>query len=293
MAIPGTQELNTDGQVNVPEDERLFCFCIEELASETYLNDFLTGLNDFLPSYVFDRNTLATHEARVRDGTSTTTPIDRAREFLQRTQAGRAFDSGELGELLLHLFAKEVLGAHKLASKIQSRGDNRTTIPGRDNAYAWMDEEDNVYMLVGEAKLKPNSNDGLREAQGDLNHFWQTARIEHEISLASTHIRSEMTEENLAMYEAFFIDDNEAHQRLRYRNIVFVGYNHNSLQNLRNQTIDDEEFIRLTSEDLQRCLTNQQTLISESPHHGIYCFLPFESVEAARTAFAQINGLVV
>ncbi len=285
--------MDIHSQVSVPNEGELFCFRIEELGPATYLNDFLNNINAHLPGYVFDRDSLAVHEQRLQAGLTHKTPLERAREFLQKTQAGRAFDSGEFGEFLLYLFAKEVKGAHKLASKIQARGSVTSTLPGRDNTFGWCDENGDVYMLIGEAKTVPDSNDGLRDAQSDLNAFWNSGRINHEINLASTHIRAEMTEANAMIFEAFFIDDNPAHASLRYKNVVFVGYSLNSLTNLRSDTSSEAQFIASVHENLQRCFLNQGELINASPVSSIYCFVPFESIDTARTAFAQTNNLVI
>lgn len=293
MVIPGTKQLDLNGQLMVPNEGELFCFRVAELESETYLADFLNSLNCHLPGYVFDRVSLSTLEDQLQRGLTRKTPLDRAREFLQKTRAGRAFDSGEFGEFLLYLFAKEVKGAYKLATKIHARGSATMTLPGRDNTFAWSDEDGNVYMLLGEAKTEPDSNDGLRSAQRDLNEFWNTGKLKHEISLASTHVRAEMTAANAAMFEAFFIDDNPAHEKLKFKNIVFVGYSLQAVTDLRNGASSEPDFIDKVFADLYRSLSNQSGLIAASPVSSIYCFMPFECINTSRTLFAEINHLVI
>lgn len=293
MVIPGTKQLNIDGQVSVTNGGELFCFRIGEVNSETYLVDFLNSLSCHLPSYVFDRVSLSTLEDQLQRGLTAKTPLDRARDFLQKTQAGRAFDSGEFGEFLLFLFAKEVKGAHKLATKIHARGSVTSTLPGRDNTFGWCDENGNIYMLLGEAKTVPDSNDGLRVAQSDLNAFWQSGKIKHEISLASTHIRTEMTEANASLFEAYFIDDNPARGDLKFKNIVFVGYSLQAFTDFRNGASSEPEFVANVSEDLRRGFSNQSGLISISHVSSIYCFMPFECIDTVRTLFAEINHLTI
>lgn len=286
MAIPETKEINVE--IEVPHEGELFCFCIQELNSATYLNTFIENISSYLPEFVFSRDNLQTQQDRYTRGMSPNTPLEIARNFLKR---GRPQDSGEFGEFLLYLFAKKVKGAHKLATKIDTRPRRDRTIQGRDNTFAWKDENGEIYMLVGEAKTTPDSNNGLREAQGDLNAFWSSGDIMHELSLASANIRSEMNQDNLDIYEAYFIDGNAAHQNLRYKNIIFVGYNLDALGELASKSLNDTDFTARMQADMERCFRNQRTLIENCPHSSIYCFLPFESIAAARTAFADINGL--
>ena len=293
MVIPGTKKLFTSNQAKIPNGGELFCFCIQDISQSNYLEDFLDKLNSHLPEYVFNQNNLAVHQERFLNGSTRKSPLEVARGFLQKTHAGRAFDSGEFGEFLLYLFAKKVKGAHKLATKISARGSTTTTLPGRDGTFAWRDENGEVYMLLGEAKTKPASNDGLRLAQSDLNKFWSSGRINHEISLASTHIQAEMTAENAAIYEAYFIDDNDAHTNLRYKNIIFVGYSFGALKDFRSGALSETDFLNDVCADLQRSFSNQSALIDASPHPSIYCFIPFESIDDARTEFARSNNLII
>lgn len=291
MTIPGTNRI--DIALPVPRGGELFFFCINELNTATYLNNFINNLNTFLPEFVFSRDHLRTHEARFQEGLSTVPPLERARAFLQRTLVGRAHDSGEFGEFLLYLFAKKVKGAHKLATKIDTRARRDRTIMGRDNTFAMKDENGEIYMLIGEAKTTPNPNNGLREAQEDLNTYWASGDTTHELNLASTHIRSEMSSENLDIYEAYFIDDQPEHRNLRYKNIVFVGYSLGALRNLISQDLNFSDFVTRIQQDMERCFNNQRTLIENCPHASIYCFLPFESIGEARTVFGESNGIVI
>ncbi|MFA5997636.1 MAG: Hachiman antiphage defense system protein HamA [Candidatus Paceibacterota bacterium] len=293
MIIPGTKKINTEGQVAIPKKDELFCFCIEQLEQASYLSDFLNSLSIYLPKYVFSHDYLKLHDKRINDGLTKISSIEKAREFLQITKSERVFDSGEFGEFLLHLFATEVKGAHKLATKIQARGSTAMTIPGRDNTFAWRDEKGDIYMLVGEAKTMPKSNDGLRIAQQDLNKFWKSGTIEHEINLASVHIRYEMTEENADIYEAYFIDDNEARAHLNYKNLVFVGYSLDAVKEFISGSLNENDFFKKIHDDLQNSFNNQNALITDSPCSSIYCFVPFESIDDARATFAIINNLCI
>jgi hypothetical protein len=270
----------------------VFCFHIQELHTTTHLNDFINHLNEYIPEYVLSKHAIATHEERINQGITRKSVIEKAREFLQITKADRVYDSGEFGEFLLHLFATKVIGAHKLTSKMQARGSRRHTIPGRDNVYAWQAETGEIFMLIGEAKTKPSPNDCLREAQRDLNNFWATDKITHEIHLASTHIREEMTVDNGRLYEAYFIDDNPAREQLGFKNIIFIGYSNQAISDLRAKAITIDIFCQQLCSEIQRCLTNQQQIINESKHEALYCFLPFESIDDARNIFAQTNNLI-
>jgi hypothetical protein len=167
------------------------------------------------------------------------------------------------------------------------------TIPGRDGIFLWKDEEENIYMLTGEAKMRPDSNDGLREAQGDINRFWTNGNISHEIQLASNHLLDELTPDNVALYETYFIEDNEDHEKLRFKNIIFVGYNFDLFKSLKEKTIDYTEFVGAINDDFNRCFTNQKQLIEASAQTSVYCFMPFECVNAARVVFAEHNQLLV
>jgi hypothetical protein len=193
----------------------------------------------------------------------------------------------------MYLFVREVKGAQKLVSKIQARGSERTTIPGRDGIFILTDEDNNVYMLTGEAKMMSDSNDALREAQGDLNRFWNSGDIKHEILLASTHLADEITEDNISKYEQYFLEGNPNHEALKYRNVVFVGYNSSDFQNLKLGVVDYDSFEAAIKGDLKRCFTNQEVLIKTSGQPTIYCFVPFETVNDAREQFAHHNRLII
>lgn len=291
MKIPGTQKIDVNQVTPVNAENELFCFCVHNLDGSTYLENFLQHLDGHLPLFVFSKEVFNLHQRRYAEGKTSKTPLDKAREFLQKTKESRSSDSGELGEFLLYLFAKEVKGAHKLVSKIQSRGSVSMTIPGMDSIYIWESQTGEVYMLLGEAKMRPDSNTGLREAQADMNRFWGSGHIQHEVNLASSHLRSELTEDNANIYEAYFIDDNPQHRNLKYKNIIFVGYSFSAFAGLVQRTTDFNDFKNQIISDLQRCFTNQAQIISESAHSTIYCFVPFESIDIARDVFVRHNLL--
>lgn len=292
MTIPGTIKLDVTKVNCISYKTELFCFCIEELKETDYLMNFLKQLDNFLPGFVFSKDNLIILEDRFSKGLTKKSPLEKAREFLQKTRGDRISDSGELGEFILYLFAREVKGAKKLISKIQSRGSSTITLPGRDGIYFWKDNSNNVYMLVGEAKMKPDSNDGLREAQNDINQFWNSQNVYHEINLASTHLRTEIDAENAQIYEAYFIDDNPKHKELKYRNLIFVGYNLQAFNQLVKKAINLTDFQTAVITDLKRCFSNQARLISASPCSSFYCFFPFENIQVARESFARHHQLM-
>lgn len=286
MTIPGTKQIPAPRKLH-----SLFCFSVEPLTGD-YLARFFAELDPHVPPFVFAAKTLADIEQRIADGRTSITALEQARKFLQKTQEDRASDSGELGELLLHLFTTKVLKGHKVASKIQSRGSGRTTLPGRDGIFAWRDAEGKIFMLMGEAKVKPDCNDGLRDAQSDVNKFWTDASaVEHELALASTHIPAELSAENLSVYEAFFIEDHERHAELAYLNVILIGYSMPELRALAAGTGTAEAFEKAVVADIERCFKNQEKLIAESPHPSIFCFFPMECATTTRTRFAQHHGL--
>lgn len=292
MEIPGFQKIEVDQVIPVNNQNELFCFCVRDLNNATYFNNFLQNIDQHLPSFVFSKDTLDAHERLRSEGKTTKTPLDKAREFLKKTTSDRVSDSGEFGEFLLYLFAKHVKGAQKLVSTIQSRGAANQPTAGRDGVFVWKAEGGDVFMLLGEAKMKPDSNDGLREAQQDINNFWGSGAIHHQVNLASTHLRHELTAENADMYEAYFVDDNPLHAELKYRNIIFVGYSLSVLTDLIQGISTGDDLKREVVSDLQRCFTNQTALINLSAHPTIYCFVPFESVDTAREEFARHNLLI-
>jgi hypothetical protein len=293
MDIPGTQKIDANNVTPGNSQNELFCACVKNLKNSTYLNNFLQDLDQYLPDFVFSKQTLDLHEKLLREGKTTKTPIDKAREFLKKTSLSRTSDSGEFGEFLLYLFAKHIKGAQKLISTIQSRGNTNQSIPGRDGLFVLKAENGDVFMLLGEAKIRVDSNDGLRDAQQDMNDFWVSGGIHHQINLASTHLREELNTENADMYEAYFIDDNPQHAQLKYKNIVFVGYSFSKLTTFIQGKTTDKDLCDAIISDLNRCFTNQASLISSSPCPTIYCFLPFESADAARTEFARHNLLII
>lgn len=294
MIIPGTKKVSPLGEIDIPEGNEIFCFHIEDFHAADYLNTFLESLsNNHLSSFVFSKKALETFQHRYDTGMSTKAPLIRAQEFLQKTRSDRTSDSGDLGEFLLFLFARHVIGAYKLVSKIESRGSTRNTIPGRDGSYIYQDGEGNIFMLLGEAKTMPDSNNGLRQAQGDLKDFWTSEAIAHEVHLASIHMKDEMTEENASLYECYFIDDNAAHAELQYKNIVLIGYSFDAMQQLINGDITESDFYNTIDEDLKRCFGNQKELIEGTLHKSIYCFVPFECINNSRSIFATINNLTV
>ncbi len=292
MVIPGTKGVDTTGVTAGNTGNELFYFCISDTEDSGYLERFIEQLDAHIPSFVFSKDTLANYERLLAEGKTSKSPLEHARHLLQKTRAGGTAGSGELGELLMFLFAKNVKGANKLVSKIQSRTSTTTTQQGRDGSFILQDERGEIYMLLGEAKMHQDSNDGLREAQTDMNAFWgDQERLSHEIRLASSHLRDELTPQNTAAYEAYFIDDNPRHQELKYKSVVFVGFNFPAFSALIQKTADFNAFSQEVLADLNRCFNNQAAHITASPHPNIYCFVPFESVESARTAFASRHSL--
>lgn len=293
MKIPHTEKLNTTGIDLYAQGNELFSFHVEEIEEATYLSDFMEKLDEYLPQYVFSRKALARKTEQYAKKLTTESPLEQARALLQRTTLENISNSGEFGEFLMYLFVREVKGAQKIVSKIQARGSTRTTIPGRDGIFILIDETGNVYMLTGEAKMRPDGNNALREAQDDLNRFWKSNNIKHEISLASSHLVDELTDDNILKYEKYFLVGNPCHQALLYKNVVFIGYTSRPFQNLVSGVDDFNSFEAAMKADLKRCFENQKTLIKKSKKPTIYCFLPLEAVDDAREKFARHHGLIV
>lgn len=293
MSLPHTNPIDVSQVSPGNSDNELFAYMIESWDNGAYLGDFISNLDDYLPEFVFSTATLKKHRELYASGKTQVSPEQRARELLQKTTRENIHSSGELGEFLLFLFAQYVKNAHKLVSKIQSRGSQRTTLPGRDGIFLWVDESENVYLLSGEAKVRPRSNDGLRDAQSDMNSFWEGTDIKHEIRLASNHIRDELTPDTYPFYEMYFVDDSAEHANLRYKNVIFVGYSCSAFQSLINGASTMDEFKKGVVDELTRCFQNQTDLIAESTCASIYCFVPFESVEEARETFADHNDLII
>lgn len=289
MQIPGTNKVDVGSISTAPADSQVSCFAIVSVKNESYFADFLSLLDEYLPKFVFSKESLEMHESNFIQGLTSQSPLDKARNFLQVTHEDRSYDSGELGELLLYLFATEVQGAIKLASKIQSRGSNRVTLPGRDGSFVMADDKGNIFMLLGEAKVKPSCNDALKEAQKDMNNFWTSGDVGHEISLASTHMKSEMTEANYESLKAFFIEDNPAHSNLEYKNIIFVGFSFQKFVDLVAGRITSIELRDELKTKLTTVFHTQSATIAASTKPSLYCFVPFESVADARDAFAAHN----
>jgi len=294
VKIPHTTKIDlADIDLHIPESE-LFSFYIEEFKEQTYLSKFIEKLDIYLPDFVFSKKNLEIKTNQYNGGKTTVSPLEQARSLLQKTKLEYLHNStGEFGEFLMYLFAKEVMGAQKIVSKIQSRGNPMNTIPGRDGIFMLIDENENVYMLTGEAKMKPDGNDGLREAQGDLNKFWLSNDIKHELLLASTHLIDEVTDENYQKYEQYFLQGNQMNDNLKYKNIIFVGYSCDNFTKVKNGEIGIEDFILSTENNLSRCFKNQKELIISGNKSAIYCFVPFETVNDAREQFARHNGLLL
>lgn len=292
MKIPHTKKVDTTG-INIHSIEsELFSFCIEDYGEEDYLRSFIEKINCYLPSFVFSKKTLEIKEEQYREGRTTASPLDQARELLQKTSIENITSNGEFGEFLLYLFAKEVKGAKKIVSKIQMRGSDRVPIHGRDGVFMLIDENDNVYLLTGESKIKDDSNDGLREAQGDLNNFWASGNINHEILLASNSLVDEIDSNNFLKYEQYFLQGNPLNDDLKYKNIIFIGYGSEDFKKLVSSEISIYDFEQRIKEDIGRCFRNQEDLIRTGNKAAIYCFVPFETALEARKQFAQSNGLI-
>ena len=191
---------------------------------EKYVQDFILELDKHIPAVVFSSTHLENIERRIREGKTKESPIEQARAFLKKIANKDDVERyGEFGEILLSIFAVRVKGAFKLVSKIQNREKIKRNVLGRDGIYAYKDSDNNVYFLAGEAKTLNDSNDALREAHADLKKFWESKDdVEHEISLASSHIADEISKENLAVYEDYFINDNQKRQELKYKKIIII-----------------------------------------------------------------------
>lgn len=289
--IPGTSQISLPTTLH--EGSEIFAFGIQALNNPTCADEFIANLDDHLPNAILSNTHLETINQRVASGLANTTPLIEARKFLKKYRQEEITTSGELGEILLYIFAKEVKGAKKLISKFMNRERRSRNILGRDSIFGFQGEDGNIYMLMGESKIRGDSNDGLREAQSDINTFWQSpADIDHEVQLASAHIRDEITEDSLPIYEAYFVEGSTKFANLKFKNIIFVGYSFDKLQELIDGTIDNDGFATEVITDLQRCFTNQKTLIESCEHPGIFCFLPFKDVEQARLTFAQRHNLI-
>ncbi|MDD5075374.1 MAG: DUF1837 domain-containing protein [Candidatus Peribacteraceae bacterium] len=284
-AIPQTKSIPVDGVNGVGGS--LFTFSIVECSTTGYLSDFVRSLDEHLPHFVFSRKTIELYERRIREGIISDTLLQHAQKALQI--ATRSSDSGEFGEFLLYLFATKVLGALKIVSKIEHRDSRRSPVKGLDGTF-FLVKNNEVYVLSGESKMKPDPNDGLREAQNDLNSFHaDDTRTTHEIELASRQIVDEVNDQTWPIFDKKFLQqDGDGN----FMNVIFVGYSCENFRKMRNAEITFEEFCSKTCEHLQRCFTNQQALIRQGGLATAFCFLPFEDIERARTTFLQHHELI-
>jgi len=187
-------------------------------------------------------------------------------------------------------FATHVLGAFKIVSKIENRDSRRSPIKGIDGTF-FIKSGDEVFMVVGEAKLKPDSNDGLREAQQDLNSFYSdSTRTTHELELASRQIINEVNDDTWPIFEKKFIQEDLDDSS--FMNVIFVGYNFENFTKLVKSEISQPDFLKTISEDLTRCFTNQLALINQGSKRSAFCFLPLEDIEKARSTFLQHHNLL-
>lgn len=272
-------------------------------------NNLISELDNYISDVILSYRDKEEHLELLKSWDTKQSLVDYSKDFLKKVTI-QSWDypyanAWELWEIFLWVFQKEILWAIKLVSKMRHRDSIRFNVLGRDTTYVYKDNNDNVCMLIWEAKMyvnhkerwiiKQNSlKNWLKDAHDDLALFHKDKDyLEHEINLAKSSVKDEMNEENKDIYIKYFIKDNPKHSELVLKNVIFVWYSLLDYKDYIDWTIDYNLFLEKVMSNIDDTFSSSMitSRLQNEDKENIYFLLPLNCVEELRKEFVECNNL--
>ncbi len=198
---------------------------------------------------------------------------------------------GELGEILLYVFLEQDLQAPKLFSKVELKTSTQDYVKGCDAIHfkfrTNVDGKKILQLIIGEAKIKKNLNDGIKEAFVSINEYLSNNTQDYR--LLDTHLMNQLVDEDEAREIRDYI---LSIPRKKKETIfgIFIGYSidYDGANDKR-----DEYDTKIIEENTKQVLSYKQNIINQINKYNIsnyefnFYFLPFHDAMRDRKAIIE------
>lgn len=234
--------------------------------------------------YVFNRRKIAEIDQNPqRAYTVLCEAVAHLREIAENGDKGAG---GELGEILLYLFLEQDLKAPKLFSKVELKTSGQDYIKGSDGIHfkfrTNVDGKKILQLVVGEAKMQNDLDDGIKAAFESINTYIITNTQDR--NLLDTHLVNQLVNEQEAIEIKSYILEIPRKKRETIFGI-FIGY---SIE-YKGETDDNDTYDKnVIIENEKQVLAYIDTIINQINKYQIsnyqfnFYFLPFHDVQKDR-----------
>lgn len=209
--------------------------------------------------------------------------LDHLREINSDKDLGAG---GELGEILLYLFLEQDLHAPKLFSKVELKTSPNDYVKGADGIHFKFRTDKNgnkiLQLVVGEAKIKNDLEDGIEEAFKSVNTY--ISNNTQDIRLLDTHLMNQLVEDKEAEILKKYILGNEVEEKETVFGI-FIGYS----INYDGQTDNNDDYKQNVKQaNLNQVLNYREKIVKEIKKYNVsnyqfnFYFLPFHDAQRDR-----------
>lgn len=254
------------------------------------LRDLLDRLLNLIIPYCLPR------ELKVKpDGTNAFARWKEARDLFNAPSVPAR--SGEFGELMVFFLTEGVLGAPQILTKMSLKTTPDENVKGSDGVYLGL-FEGKLAFFYGESKVHRAVRSAIDDALESVNRFHTEAirdtktRHEFEIGLVKNHLDvppGQLRETVLDLLDPW----RAAKDEYECVNICFIGYDWAELAKTITET--SKEWNEALHDLADQILNRLEDRFASSPDlkkfHWHFFFLPFESVDAARTEFLKGLGV--
>ncbi|MBI5433283.1 MAG: DUF1837 domain-containing protein [Planctomycetes bacterium] len=199
--------------------------------------------------------------------------------------------SGEAGEMLLYFLLEAVIGAPQVIAKLELKTNPALESNGSDGIHMRWDESDGVVdVYFGEAKLHKSLSSAISDGFDSIEKFYSNGMREHEYALVTRHFKGVDTSLRLAV--ADILNTGKPGPDARVNHACLFGYDWSAIAATPGTAVEV-----LVSEYRRQYLEQSPKLHARLQKHFESCswkqvrfevfFIPFESVQAFRDAFAK------
>ncbi|WP_292035623.1 MULTISPECIES: HamA C-terminal domain-containing protein [unclassified Brevundimonas] len=275
---------------------KVHCHCLTVDASgKIRLARLAEFMRDAIVDYAIPRS--KREQARARDAQFKSTSAMTGLYHEARATFTDLDQSGEGGELLLHLLAQRFLKLPQVLCKMALKTDGRMHYHGADGVYASVDDDGVLKLFWGESKLYASASDAIRACLQSIAPFLtepdsQAAARDRDLVLLSDN--ADLDDPKLTAAFKLYFDKTKKHStRVRYAGVALVGFDADFYPENDAEAVADEiaqsakaqvekwvERVgaRLVEEKLEKCEIE------------LFC-LPLPSAEGFRKAFKTALGL--
>lgn len=239
--------------------------------------------------------------------------IDKAKDYLIETGSPCKIDelknkakalftdlekTGEGGEILLYILIQEFLKLPQLISKMSLKTSGQLHYQGADGIHVDIDsEKETLNLYWGESKMYSNLSQAISSCFESIKGFLLDAQgcnstQERDLQLITSNIEANVNDTELENYLVRFFDkDDDFSNKVTYKGICFIGFDHNSYPSTDDLTKTHEIVRGLITEEINKwCKSVSNGIIKHKNLElkEIHVFLmPFPSVEEFRQYFLK------